>query len=148
MATTGPLAVTLAYFDAQGQADRVVVTWETVSEFNNAGFNLYRGLLDDGSDRALLASVPSQAPGSAQGAAYTFEDAAVEAGQTYWYWLEDVDLNGVTTLHGPVSATVSVPTAVTLTSVSASPAAAPAGAALPWLLAVAGAALALGHRRR
>jgi hypothetical protein len=94
--------------------------------------------------------MPSQAPGAAQGAAYSYEDAAVEAGQTYWYWLEDVDLSGATTLHGPVSATVSVPTAVTLASVSASPAAASAGAALPWLLAAAGAGavLALGRRRR
>ena len=42
------------------------------------------------------------------------------------------------------------PTAVTLASVSASPAAAPAGAALPWLLAVAGAGavVVLGRRRR
>jgi hypothetical protein len=40
VATAGPLAVTLASFDAQGQANRVVVTWETVSEIDNAGFNL------------------------------------------------------------------------------------------------------------
>ena len=145
-----PLAVTLASFTAQGGVDRVTVTWETVSEFNNAGFNLYRGLQADGSDRALLASVPAQSPGSTQGAAYSYEDAAVEAGQTYWYWLEDIDLSGATTLHGPVSATVSVPTAVTLTSVSASPAAA-TGAGLAWLLAVAGLAGAAGavlRRRR
>ncbi len=145
VATAGPLAVTLASFAAQGQADRVVVTWETVSELDNAGFNLYSGLKADGSDRALLTYVPSQAPGSTQGAAYTFEDAAVEAGQTYWYWLEDVDLNGATTLHGPVSATVQAPTAVTLSSVSASPAA--GASALPWLLLAAGAGLALGAAR-
>ena len=36
------LAVTLASFAAQGETDRVVVTWETVSELDNAGFNLYR----------------------------------------------------------------------------------------------------------
>jgi hypothetical protein len=140
--------VTLASFAAQGQADRVVVSWETVSELDNAGFNLYRGLQADGSDRALLTSIASQAPGATQGAAYSYEDLAVEAGRTYWYWLEDVDLGGATTLHGPVSATVQAPTAVTLASLQAAPAAAPAGAALPWLLAVAGAALALGRRRR
>jgi hypothetical protein len=144
------LAVTLAGFNAAQVGDRVQVTWETVSEFNNAGFNLYRGLQADGSDRALLTYVASQAPGASQGAFYSYEDAAVQAGQTYWYWLEDVSLGGATTLHGPVSATVLAPTAVTLGSVSASPAAAPAGAALPWLLAVtgAGAALALRRRRR
>jgi hypothetical protein len=47
-----------------------------------------------------------------------------------------------------VSATVQTPTAVTLASISASPAAAPIGAALPWLLAVAGAGAVLALRRR
>ncbi|MCX7707556.1 MAG: hypothetical protein N2204_06075, partial [Anaerolineae bacterium] len=32
----------------------------------------------------------------------------------YWYWLEDVDLSGVTTLHGPVSATRVGPNALHL----------------------------------
>jgi hypothetical protein len=80
------------------------------------------------------------------GFAYSYDDLAVQAGQTYWYWLEDVSLGGATTLHGPVSATLQAPTAVTLGSLSASPAA--AGSALPWLLAVAGAGLALGVSRR
>ena len=62
------------------------------------------------------------------------------------YWLKDLDLSGATTMHGPVSVDYSVPTAVTLTGIQASPA---AGMALPWLwvVAVAGAALALGRRR-
>ena len=132
----------------ESQAGWVRLAWETLSEANNAGFNLYRA--DDAAGpRTLLAYVPSQGPGSTQGFAYTYDDLAVQPGQTYWYWLEDVSLSGATTLHGPVSATVSAPTAVTLSSFSASPAAAPA--ALPWLLVVAasaGAALAVTRRRR
>jgi hypothetical protein len=138
-----PLAVTLASFDAQAQTDRVVVSWETVSETDNAGFNLYRS--DDvAGPLSLLAYLPSQAPGSTVGATYSFEDLDVQPGHTYWYTLEDVSLGGATTLHGPVSATVQAPTAVTLGSVTASPAA--AGSALPWLLLAAGAALALRRR--
>jgi hypothetical protein len=30
---------------------------------------------------------------------YTFSDKTVEAGQTYTYWLVDVDYNGVETPH-------------------------------------------------
>ena len=41
-------------------------------------------------------------------------DGQVAPGQTWYYWLEDVDLNGATSLHGPVSATLQAPTAVTL----------------------------------
>ncbi len=148
IASGDPLAVTLASFDAQGQADRVVVTWETVSEINNAGFNLYRGLQADGSDRALLTYVASQAPGSTQGAFYSYEDVAVEVGQTYWYWLEDIDLSGATTLHGPVSATVQAPTAVTLGGLEA---AAGGGASFVGLALAAGLATAGGlfwRRRR
>jgi hypothetical protein len=150
VATAGPLAVTLASFDAQGQADRVVVTWETVSEINNAGFTLYRGLQADGSDRALLANVASQAPGSTLGAAYSYEDLAVQPGDTYWYWLEDVDLAGATTLHGPVSATVQAPTAVTLASFETAPGvtASVAGLALAAGLAVLLAGWLSQQRRR
>ena len=125
------------------------VTWETVSEIDNAGFSLYRtGSVGDRPEPGdLLAYVPSQAPGSAQGFAYSYDDLDVQPGQTWWYWLEDVSMGGATTLHGPVSATVSTPTAVTLSGVQANPAA--GTAALPWLLVVAGAgvALALGRRR-
>jgi hypothetical protein len=142
-----PLAVTLASFTAQGSADRITVEWQTVSEVGNAGFNLYRAT-DPAGPQTLLAHVPSQAPGSTVGFAYSFEDLDVQPGQTYWYWLEDVSLGGATTLHGPVSATVQAPTAVTLSAISASPAA--GAATLPWLLVVAGAgaAVAAGRRRR
>jgi hypothetical protein len=94
----------------------------------------------------LIAVLPSQAPGSTQGAAYSYEDLAVQPGETWWYWLEDVSLSGAATLHGPVSVHFTAPTAVTLGSLSASPAA--AGALLPWLLAAAGAGAALAVRRR
>ena len=143
-----PLAVNLASFAAEAQANEVHVTWETVSEANNAGFNLYRA--DDAAGpQTLLAYVPSQGPGSAQGFAYSYDDLAVQPGQTYWYWLEDVSLSGATTLHGPVSATMSAPTAVTLASLQATPAdpiVSPALAGLTALAALAGAALS--KRRR
>ena len=143
-----PLAVTLASFDAQAMVDRILLSWETVSEANNAGFNLYRSASPAAPD-ALLAFVPSQAPGSTQGASYSFDDTEVTPGQTWYYWLEDVDLNGATSLHGPVSATLQAPTAVTLDALEAE-AAAP-GSVTTWgalaaaLIAAAG---VLGVRRR
>jgi hypothetical protein len=160
----GPLAVTLASFDAQVQPGHVLVSWETVSELDNAGFNLYRtgsvgpspilGTGEPGSGRLrtdrpepgdLLAFVPSQAPGSAAGAAYSFQDANVVAGQTYWYWLEDVDVNGATTLHGPVSVIYQTPTAVTLTAVQAT--SRPQAAAPLLALLALWAAIALAGRQ-
>ena len=114
-----PLAVVLASFDATTQPDHILVTWETVSELSNSGFNLYRGESDDWDSATLLSHVPSQTPGSAQGFAYSFADANVQPEQTVWYWLEDIDLSGTATLHGPVSARMQTPTAVTLTALDA-----------------------------
>ncbi|HNS04284.1 MAG TPA: lamin tail domain-containing protein [Anaerolineae bacterium] len=143
------LAVTLAEFYAQQVADHVRVAWETVSELDNRGFNLYRGTSPDGWDRQLNATlIPSQSQGNPGGFAYTWDDRAdLVSGTTYYYWLEDVALSGATALHGPVSVDFTAPTAVTLDGVAASPAA--GAAALPWLwvAVAAGAALALGRRR-
>ena len=150
VATAGPLAVTLASFAAQGQADRVVVTWETVSGIDNAGFNLYRtGSVGDRPEPSdLLASVPSQSPGSTLGAAYNYEDLAVQSGETWWYWLEDVSLSGATTLHGPVSATVQAPTAVTLAGFEAAAGGAASFAGLALAAGLAAAGGLLWQRRR
>jgi protocatechuate 3,4-dioxygenase beta subunit len=113
-----PLAVLLAGFDAASQADHVLVSWETVSEANNAGFNLYRSLSADG-EYTLLGFTPSASPGSTQGAAYSYQDFDVTPGQTLWYQMEDIDLSGAATMHGPVSVVYQAPTAVTLSSVQA-----------------------------
>ena len=145
-----PLAVLLAGFSAQGQADRVLVQWDTVSEIGNLGFNLWRGVSPDEPDTQLNTGlIPSQAPGSTQGYSYEWTDQAnLVTGTTYYYWLEAVDANGTVTRHGPVSATLSVPTAVTLGDLSASPASAgPVAWGLPALLASLGAAAALARRR-
>ena len=146
-----PLAVLLASFSAEGQADRVLVQWDTVTEIGNLGFNLWRGLSPDEPDTQLNASlIPSQAPGSTQGFSYQWIDQAdLTPGATYFYWLEDVDVNGATTRHGPVSAALVAPTAVTLGGLSANPgAAATVSWGLPALLTALGAAVALAWRRR
>lgn len=114
-----PLAVNLANFQAAAQGDGVLVTWETVSEVGNVGFNLYRNITSTVPAEPLT-FVPSSAPGSTQGASYSYADTSVTAGDTYWYWLEDVSTSGATTLHGPVSATTSAPTAVDLVTMVAS----------------------------
>ena len=73
--------------------------------------------------------MPSSTPGSTAGAVYDYDDAAVTAGQTYFYWVEDVAVSGAATLHGPLSVDYVGPTAVILGAVSAGPG--PASATLP-----------------
>ncbi len=137
--STAPLAVTLASFSAVTDGQQVLVTWETVSEIDNAGFKLYRGTGDDWGSAALLTFAPSQAPGSSQGFSYSVSDVAVEPGLTYWYWLEDLSLAGVATGHGPVSVTVIAPTAVRIGALVAEV----GSSAMLWPLAAAVLALAV-----
>jgi hypothetical protein len=153
--TGGNLAVTLASFEAEAQPDGIRVRWETTSEVGNLGFNLYRAETPAGPRTQVNpVLIPSQAPGGTQGASYEYLDASVQPGQVYYYWLEDIHQSGATTLHGPVSATASAPTAVTLSGLSASQPAMPAPAAGPlavWLAAVAAAAagsVVVWRRRR
>jgi hypothetical protein len=138
------LAVELADFSATQEGEQIVIQWQTVSELDNLGFNLYRststslpelggtegGLIQlyrstsaslpelGGTEGGLIqlnsTLIPSQAPGSGQGQAYDWVDNSVQAGTTYYYWLEDVDVNGGRRIHGPVSVTVGVPTAIAI----------------------------------
>jgi hypothetical protein len=100
-----PSAVTLASFTAAPAGKTIVLDWQTATEFDNLGFNLYRAETADGPRTKLNADlIPSQAPGSPTDATYQFVDSGVKPGITYSYWLEDADVYGAATLHGPVSA--------------------------------------------
>jgi hypothetical protein len=102
-----PTAVDVLDFSATSPANKTVaLSWATASEVDNLGFNLYRAMTEDG-PRAKLNKdlIPSAAPGTAGGASYAFEDM-VPLTRVVYYWLEDVDIYGKATLHGPVSAYV------------------------------------------
>ena len=77
-----------------GSRSTVVVTWETVSEVDTAGFLLYRGEVPDGPFH-LLVQTPIPAMGDPLvGASYRYEDREVVWGQRYFYQLEEVERSG------------------------------------------------------
>lgn len=99
-------AVQLSSFQAQGRPQGgVLLEWHTREEIRNLGFNIYR---EDAQGRRKVN--PSLIAGGAlfvrggrpQHSAKTYQwlDAAGSSAATYW--LEDVDLNGTRTMHGPV----------------------------------------------
>jgi hypothetical protein len=100
----GPTAIKLRRFEAWPEGTSIHVQWETSQEVDNLGFNLYRSGTRNGPKRQLNRElIPTQVPpGSPFGAVYDWIDAKVKPGHTYFYWLEDVDLHGNTTMHGPV----------------------------------------------
>jgi hypothetical protein len=98
---------------ATGAAESITVNWETTNELDIEGFNLYRAERRDGERTQLNAElIPSLVPpGSSGGAQYEYvdDDEALNAQETYYYWLEAVDSTGATELYGPVSAELVVP---------------------------------------
>jgi autotransporter-associated beta strand protein len=104
-----PTAVKLFDFKATSNNGLVRVDWNTGYEARNLGFNLYR---EAGGKRTRI--TPSMLAGSAlltgprsvltAGHSYTWWDTtAQDAKGTAQYWVEDVDLDGTRTLHGPIT---------------------------------------------
>ncbi len=74
----------------------VRVEWETATELDTAGFQLYRSNLPVGDFELITPElIPSQGD-SVSGAQYTFVDENVAAGETYFYVLEEVEYDSST----------------------------------------------------
>ena len=80
----------------------VIVEWTTESEVNTAGFNVYRSESAEGPYIQVNRELIPASPDPILGGHYVYTDTNVVAGQTYYYKLEDVELDGTTTLHGPI----------------------------------------------
>jgi hypothetical protein len=91
-------AVGLISFDVEEVEEGIRVTWETGSEVNNLGFNLYRSVTP-GSQGALLDFFP--AAGGVGGAQYEYLDTDMLPDTTYYYTLEALDVNGTGQYFGP-----------------------------------------------
>jgi uncharacterized repeat protein (TIGR01451 family) len=109
---TQPTRITLRTFTAhvitdKNGANHAALLWQTGGEAHNLGFNVYR---EENGNRVRMN--PSMIAGSAllmrgalpkhAGRSYSWIDASAEAPGAS-YWLEDVDVNGARTMHGPVA---------------------------------------------
>ena len=99
-----PTVITLSSFTATPSDKSVMLTWITESEIDNAGFNLYRAEAEDGEYVKINSSLIPAQGSPTQGATYQFIDGNVQNRKTYYYKLEDIDLNGKSAMHGPVGA--------------------------------------------
>jgi hypothetical protein len=97
--------IELASFTATPKSNEVILEWSTESETDNAGFNIYRSESENGQYTKINDTLIPAQGSSTQGASYEFTDKDVQNRKTYYYKLEDIDLNGTSTMHGPVSAT-------------------------------------------
>jgi hypothetical protein len=104
MFVTGFTLVQLSSFEAIPESGKVTLKWVTESEIDNAGFNIYRAEAEDGEYVKINTSLIPAEGSPTQGASYQYVDENVKNRTTYYYKLEDIDLNGNSTMHGPVSA--------------------------------------------
>src|SRR5256885_14721900 len=112
--TTTVLAVTLARlrdFTATQDKQKVLIAWRTDYESDNLGFNLFRDIGGQKTkiNKNLIAGTALQTKhrddqhGNSSGHTYRFRDTLDSANAFVQYWLEDVDIAGRPTMHGPVS---------------------------------------------
>jgi len=99
-------AVDVSSFSAYAQPDGTVrLVWHTQEESRNLGFHIYRedGVGRHRVDAALIAGSALILRGSRpQHAAKTYAAIDFQPAPNAVYYLEDVDINGTRTLHGPV----------------------------------------------
>lgn len=105
-----PTSVSLANFNAYTDGNHVFLKWATGGEADNLGFNVYRQAPDGTRvlvNNALIAgsALRSKTNLAASADSYRWKDPAFDASAVYY--LEDIDLKGDSTLHGPVSPSLS-----------------------------------------
>ena len=101
-----PTVVLLSSFSARSKEGNVIVEWETVSEFNSAGFYLYREKNSTGEYLQLNKKLLPGLLHSPQGGVYSYVDETAVLGETYTYILEEVEFNGDRLAYGPFIVTV------------------------------------------
>lgn len=100
-----PIEIRTLFFWGKELMQRIYYySWNAESEIDNAGFNLYRAESEDGEYVKINDSLIPAEGSPTQGASYQFIDENVQNRKTYYYKLEDIDLKGISTMHGPVSA--------------------------------------------
>ncbi|MDZ7342023.1 MAG: GDSL-type esterase/lipase family protein [candidate division KSB1 bacterium] len=84
---------------------RVELEWETTTEVAHAGFHVLRRSM---AERSFTRLTDQLLPANGM-KKYRFVDRNVQAGETYYYKLEDVSINGEATQHEPITITVAMP---------------------------------------
>ena len=89
------LPVELSSFTATSDCGKVILNWATGSEVDNVGFSVYRSDTEGG-EYSKVAWLEG-AGNTALGVNYEYVDSSSQSGRTYYYYLEDVDIQGVRT---------------------------------------------------
>jgi hypothetical protein len=101
--------VELSNFSAMSVDGGIRIEWITQSESENLGFHVLRSEVKDSGYKQITSQLIKGAGNTAKENRYSFIDQNIEAGNTYYYKLADVDFNGTVTLHGPINVVAAAP---------------------------------------
>ena len=83
------------------------IMWQTASESNLIGYNIYRSELDQINGAIRINPAYIEANNSTTGSEYSYTDQEVELNVTYYYWLQSNEMNGYVEYFGPISLKIS-----------------------------------------
>ena len=84
----------------------ILLGWQTYSELDILGFNLYRSTAMDG-ERTLVYQTPAVHRGKVQGDSYAYTDKEVMTDTAYTYWLDVVHNDGSIATLEPITTQLS-----------------------------------------
>ena len=97
-----PTAVELRSFTAMMRPAGVVLEWTTGVEIGSWGFFVWRSEKSDLSQGRRMGNGMIPATGGSGGAFYQFVDQEARSNQLYWYWLEEIEIDGDRHFYGPI----------------------------------------------
>jgi len=81
----------------------VNLSWETANQIDMIGFNVLRQAPGESSPEQINEEmIEVYQPGSSMGDVFGFVDTDVEFGSEYQYWIEVIEISGLTSRFGPV----------------------------------------------
>jgi uncharacterized repeat protein (TIGR01451 family) len=109
VSVVAPTEVQMFDLDAVSTKSGVTVMWETSFESDNLGFNVYRsvggGPMEQLNKHLIAGSALFTANTLHNGRNYRWKDTNAVSGNVQ-YFVEDIDLGGLHTMHGPVTPTI------------------------------------------
>ena len=107
LVTNPALAITLTEFTASYMPDNnsIKLSWRTESEEDNLGFNVLRAI-GAGTYNQINREIIQGAGNSSSPNEYSFVDNDISKMDTYYYKLEQIDIEGTKHTYGPVSVDV------------------------------------------
>jgi uncharacterized repeat protein (TIGR01451 family) len=87
-----PTAISIVRFTARRGLEGVTVQWQTGFERETFGFNVLRSATGSRNDAIQINAM--LIPAGGKGGEYSFVDSRAEAGVTYTYWLQEIELSG------------------------------------------------------